>query len=638
MISTTLASYQTRCHDDLENAQKGLTALENDKGVKNVHTVLERLNDLYKVLDRGSNEAGLLRSVHPEAKVRELADKCEQEFSKISTNLGLSRPLYEAVAAVDVSREDAITQRYVQHMLRDFRRAGVDKSNEIREQVRKLKDELVEIGQRFSTNIREDVRSIKLDSVGSLDGLPQDYVDSHKPGADGKITITTDYPDYVPFMSYAKNDAKRLELYTVFRQRGYPKNEAVLRQLLEKRYALAQLLGYKDWAEYITEDKMIKTEEAASAFIEKINALAKKRAERDYSELLARKQKDDPNAKEVGDWQKAYYEELVRREKYDFDSQAVREYFSFGKVRQGVLDITSQMFGVTYRKIATPVWHASVEAYEMDDKDGNPIGRFYFDMHPREGKYKHAAAFPIRTGVEGQQLPEAALICNFPGADDPSALMEHSDVETFFHEFGHLVHHLFGGHQRWLGVSGFSTEWDFVEAPSQMLEEWGWDKAVLKRFAVNKAGETIPDHLIAKMQKARDFGKGLWVRHQMFYAALSLNYYNQDPSKIDLAAVAKAMQQEYSPFPYVRDTFFQYSFGHLDGYSAIYYTYMWSLVIAKDLFHVFEEKGLLNPDAASRYRKYILEPGGSKDAALLVKDFLGRDYTFDAFGRWLNKQ
>jgi thimet oligopeptidase len=316
----------------------------------------------------------------------------------------------------------------------------------------------------------------------------------------------------------------------------------------------------------------------------------------------------------------------------------VREYFSFGKVRQGVLDITSQMFGVTYRKIATPVWHASVEAYEMDDKDGNPIGRFYFDMHPREGKYKHAAAFPIRTGVEGQQLPEAALICNFPGADDPSALMEHSDVETFFHEFGHLVHHLFGGHQRWLGVSGFSTEWDFVEAPSQMLEEWGWDKAVLKRFAVNKAGETIPDHLIAKMQKARDFGKGLWVRHQMFYAALSLNYYNQDPSKIDLAAVAKAMQQEYSPFPYVRDTFFQYSFGHLDGYSAIYYTYMWSLVIAKDLFHVFEEKGLLNPDAASRYRKYILEPGGSKDAALLVKDFLGRDYTFDAFGRWLNKQ
>ncbi len=637
--SKTATHYEKRCEEDLTAARNAFIALEQREkaGKATVASVLEPLNALLVIIDRASNEAGLMRNVHPDAGVRAIADKCEQDFSKLATDLSLSRPLYDALAAMDVGAEDAVTKRYVEHSLRDFRRAGVDKDEATRDQVRKLNEELVVTGQQFSKNINEDVRSIKLDSAAELEGLPQDYIDAHKPGDDGKITVTTDYPDYLPFMTYAKNDKRRKELYVVNRQRGYPANDKVLSDLLAKRHQLAKLLGYKNWAHYITEDKMIKTAEAAQAFIDKVNKLAEPRAKKELDQLLQRLQKDDPKLKTVGDWQKTYAEELVRRDSYKFDSQEVRKYFPYDRVRTGVLETMSAMFGVQFAKVANAdVWHPSVEAYEMKSGD-KLLGRFFLDMHPRENKYKHAAAFPIRGGVRDKQVPEAALVCNFPGGDGSAGLMEHDDVETFFHEFGHLIHHLFGGDQRWIGVSGIRTEWDFVEAPSQLLEEWAWNPEALKKFAISEAGETIPDALVTKMRAARDFGKGTATRHQMFYAALSLAYYNRDPKGLDTTAQVKELQKKYSPYAYVDDTYFQYSFGHLEGYSAIYYTYMWSLAIAKDLFSVFEKQGMFNPEPAKRYRNIILESGGSRDADVIVHDFLQRDHSFDAFASWLNR-
>lgn len=634
MTKSALAlAYEKECHESLADARRRFAALENAAGPKTVAAVLEPWNEMWMVIDRTLSRAGLLREVHPDRDVRAAADACEQEAQKLITEITLARPLYDAMSAVDASREDAPTQRYLKHVLRDFRRAGVDKDETARRRVAALKEELVKIGQEFAKNIREDVRGIRLDSSRDLEGLPQDYIDSHKPGADGKITVTTDYPDYVPFMTYAMSDARRLELYKAFRQRGTPKNLDLLKRMLEKRFQLATTLGYAHWADYVTEDKMIKTAEAARAFLKKVDEVSATRAERDYQELLAVLRKIDPAAQEIGDWRKAFVEEAVKRGKYRFDSQEVRPYFAYDNVKQGVLGLTSRLFGVAIKRLETAdVWHASVEAYEMSDASG-VIGRFYLDMHPRDDKYKHAAAFPIQAGVAGKRLPEAALACNFPSG---RGLMEHDHVETFFHEFGHLIHHLFGGRQRWVGVSGFNTEWDFVETPSQMLEEWAWDDQALATFAKDEKGKTIPEELVNKMRKARDFGKGLWARQQIFYASLSLAYHDQDPGALDTTALMKALQAKYTPFKYVEDTYFHASFGHLDGYSAIYYTYLWSLVIAKDLFSVFEKEGMLNPAPAARYRKHILEPGGSKDAKDLVSDFLGRAYTFESFTRWLN--
>ena len=631
--SMTAQSYDQTCQQQLDSAKAKLQTLEALTATPTVANVLEPLNDLWLVIDAALNQAGLMRNVHPDADIRKAAGHWEQEFNKLITNMGLSRPLYAALSKTDVSREDAVTQRYVARLLRDFRRAGVDRDDPTRKKIRALKEALVSLGQNFETNIREDVRHISLDRMEDLAGLPQDYIDKHQPGPDGKILINTEYPNTIPFMSYAKNDAARKALYTVFRQRGYPKNGPVLDAILQKRFALAQLLNYPTWADYITEDKMIKTSAAAQAFIDKISEVAKPRAQHDYQELLQRLKQETPHATSVGDWQKGYLEELVKRENYHFDSQAARAFFPFARVRQGLFDVTGKMFGVTYRKVDAPVWHPSVEAYEILSQ-GTVLGRFFLDLHPRADKYQHAAAFPIRSGVDERQLPEAALVCNFPEGDN--ALMEHDEVQTFFHEFGHLLHHLFAGKQRWVGVSGISTEWDFVEAPSQMLEEWTFDAKTLKTFAQNAKGEVISDELITAMRRARDFGKGMQVTHQMFYAAVSLQFHRQDPKGLDTNNLMQALQKRYSSFAYVPDTHFQLSFGHLEGYSAIYYTYMWSLVISKDLFSVFEHDGLLNPEVAKRYRQKVLEPGGSNDAAVLVHDFLGRDFSFDAFAKWLN--
>ncbi|MBU2985689.1 Zn-dependent oligopeptidase [Saccharophagus degradans] len=625
-------SYLNECKAEYTTASELFETLQSATPAASDMALLAEIDKLDIVIDRVISKASLFRNVHPNAALREAADNCQQKVIELITEINLSKPLYAKIAKIDTSQLSALDKRYVEELIQDYKRSGVDLDEKSRNRIRALQDEIVALGQSFNKNIREDVRSISVNSASELEGLPQDYIDAHPAGEDGKITLTTSYPDYIPVMQYAKNDALRLAFYKEFRKRGYPANEKVLKDLLIKRAELAKILGYSDYASYVTEDLMIKTPENARNFINKINVLAKKQANEEYQLLLNRLKQIDPTATRVGDWQKTYLEELVKTEQFDVDSQKIREYFNYNAVRDGIFDLTETMFGVTIKPWQTEVWHESVESYEMWEGD-HLVGKFFLDMHPREGKYNHAAAFGYQDGVKGVQPPILALVCNFPSGTD---LMEHSQVETFLHEFGHLLHGLFGGHQPRMYFSGIKPEHDFVEAPSQMLEEWVWDADTLKTFAKNAAGETIPDDLIAKMNAGRNFGRALFTRHQMFYAAVSLNYYTGDPAEIDLTAAMKALQKEYSPYAYVEDTYFHASFGHLYGYSATYYTYMWSLVIASDMFSEFEKAGLRNQEVATRYRDTVLAPGGSKDAAQMVEDFLGRPYSFETFAKGLS--
>ena len=629
-------AFLDQCQESFGQVASQFSALEAKKKFRNTSELLTDINEMDMVIDRAISKASLYANVHPEALVRSAAEICEQKFVALLSEIGLSRPLYNHLKNIEVSKLDALDKRYVEHMLRDLRRSGVDKDELTRNRIKALNEEINLIGQTFDKNIRDDVRQIAIDSVDELKGLPDDYIAAHKPGADGKIIITTTYPDYVPVMQYAHSEKLRRDLYKVFRQRGYPQNEKVLQELVAKRHELAGLLGYSNTAEYVTDVMMIESPENAQDFIDRVADIAAPVAEAEYQVLLDRLKKLDPQATKVTDWQKTYLEELIKQEKYEVDSRELRQYFAYENVRQGIFDLTQTMFGIEIKPWQTEVWHESVEAYEIWDGD-RIIGRFFMDMHPREGKYNHAAAFSIQDGVKGIQLPISALVCNFPGGDGGSGLMEHSDVETFLHEFGHLLHGIFGGNQKWLGFSGIKTEWDFVEAPSQMLQEWVWDAETLATFARNDRGEVIPPPLVEKMVAGRDFGRGLWTRHQLFYASLSLNVYNRDPESLNFDQLSAQLQNKYSPFDYVDDTYFYTSFGHLNGYSAIYYTYMWSLVIAADMFSEFEREGLRNPDVAQRYRKTVLEPGGSRDAADLVKEFLGRSYNFEAFAEDLNR-
>ncbi len=628
--------FRTECLAGLHRAQ-ALRPEIIGSAARTIDEALDKNTQLLPAARASTALAGLMSEVHPDEGIRDAARECEQEVSKFYSALALDREMYDTLAAIDVSAADADTQRFHAHTLRDYRRAGVDRSPEVRARLEKIDEELTKLGQAFSKTISEDVRTVEVEDGKRLAGLPADFVASHPPGADGKIRITTDYPDYNPFMTYAEDDALREQLYIAFRSRGDQSNEAVLRDILVLRAEKAKLLGYADWADYITADKMIGSGDRAAAFLERVQALAAPRAQQDYAELLRQLQTVDPNATAVADWQKVWLENLVKRDRYEVDASEVRQYFPYERVLRGLLEITSEIFDLSYRPVTdAPPWHPTVLTYDVV-RAGEKLGRIYLDMHPREGKYKHAAQFPLKDGVRGTQLPEGVLVCNFPqpSATDPG-LLEHDDVVTMFHEFGHLMHHVLGGHQRWITQSGVATEWDFVEAPSQMFEEWAWRHDTLARFARHHVtGEVIPEALVEKMRRADKFGLGTQTVQQIFYASISLGFHRADPQTLDQLAEVKALQKKYTPFAYVPGTRFHASFGHLVGYSAMYYTYQWSLVIAKDLLTPFAGRGLMATDVTYAYRDKVLAPGGSRDAAQLVKDFLGREYDFGAYERFL---
>ena len=618
---------EERTRTSLDTARRLIAALK-DGTPRSTVDVLELWNETDIVLRAADSAAGLLAEVHPDEALRELAEARSQELSRLQTERTQDRELFAVIDATDPAGLDADAARLRARILRDFRRGGVDRPDDVRARLVEIADRLTVLDQDFSRNIRDSVGSIRVEPE-RLAGLPQDWVDAHPVGDDGLVTVTTDYPDVIPFRTFATDAAARRELTIEFLNRAWPANDTVLAEMLALRQEMARLLGYDGWPAYDAEVKMVGGSPQIAEFIEKITAASEAAGRHDYAALLARRRVDEPDADGLDSADAAYYGELIRREQYSVDAQQVRQYFDFGRVRAGLLDVTARLFGIEYAQVPdAAVWHEDVTAYDVH-LDNQTLGRIYLDLHPRAGKYKHAAQFDLVVGVDGQQLPEGVLVCNFG-----RGVMEHSDVVTLFHEFGHLVHHVLGGRQRYARFSGVATEWDFVEAPSQMLEEWAWDAEILRTFATNADGEPIPAELVARMRAAKEFGKGYAVRTQMFYAALSYGVHEDPPA--DLTEAVKVAQARYDLFRYIEGTHFQASFGHLAGYTSGYYTYMWSLVIAKDLFSAFDPANLFDTHVASRYRDEILARGGSDDAAVLVRNFLGRPFSFDAYAAWLN--
>ncbi len=618
-----------RARAGLAEARRLVDALRDQPPADALET-LRRWDEVSLALSNVAAVGSLLANVHPQEAVRTASEQSEVEVDRLVTELRQDRRLYEVFAGLDAEGLDPVAARLLRKTLDDFRRAGVDLDDEARGRLAEINERLTEVGQQFGRTIRDDVRTVHVPAE-RLAGLPQDWLDAHPAGDDGLVPVTTDYPDSVPARMFVHDAAVRREVTTAFLERGWPDNEALLQEMFALRHEQANLVGYSDWASYDADVKMIGKGPAIPEFIDRIAEAADEPMRRDLGLLLERYRRDVPGATAIDTADSLYYEELVRQERHDVDAQQVRRYFDFARVRQGLLDVTARLFGVRYEPVPEArVWHEDVTAYDVlvDEPYGERIGRIYLDLHPREGKYKHAAQFTLADGLADRQLAEGVLVCNFS-----RGLMEHDHVVTLFHEFGHLVHHVLAGRGEWTRFAGVATEWDFVEAPSQMLEEWAWDADVLQTFAVSESGEPIPADLVERMRAADDFGKGYHARTQMFYAAMSYWFHTDRPA--DLTAAMRELQARYSPFPYIDGTHMFASFGHLGGYSSAYYTYMWSLVIAKDLFSAFDPDDLFDTEVAGRYRDKVLAPGGGRDAADLVADFLGRPYTFDAYAAWL---
>jgi thimet oligopeptidase len=594
--------------------------------------ILQLWNDAAIALANAFAVTSLLSSVHPDAEVVELAEAIEVEARKFADDLHLDADVHAQLSSVRQDPLDDGARRMLEDALRTFRRGGVDLDEAARDRLRSLNERETELGQAFSRNIRDGRRTARVPAA-ALEGLPEDYRESHQPDDEGMVSVTTEYPDAHPFMTFSRDAEARRTVALESLNIAWPENDAVLGELLRVRDEKAKLLGYADWPSYDAEVKMIAEGDAIPAFIEDVAEKALPSAERDLAVLLERAAQD--GAEQIDNSNLRYYLEAVKRESYGVDAQEVRRYFDFAKVHDGLLDVTGRLFGLSYERVDVATWHDEVTSYDVflagteGDAGRERLGRIHLDLHPRDRKYNHAAQFDLVPGVRNRQLAEGVLVCNFP-----RGLMDHDDVVTLFHEFGHLMHHVLAGRHEWVRFSGVATEWDFVEAPSQMLEEWAWDAEVLRGFATDADGNPVPAGLVDRMRAAEEFAKGLMARTQMFYASVSYRFHAELPE--DLTARMLQLQDAYSLVRPIEGTHFFAGFGHLAGYSSAYYTYMWSLVIAKDLFSAFHSDDLFDTEVAHRYRDRVLAPGGSRDAAALVADFLGRPYSTEAFSAWLN--
>ena len=611
------------CETALGEAKAAFVALEAQTGKATVERVFGQYEVMTDALT-GIGDVWHLRSVHPNADVREAANTCSERQSDFLSQIGLSRPYFDRIAAIDTTELTAVERHMVEEALEGFRRSGVDRDAATRQKIRTLQSDITALGNEFDKNIREDVRSVQVDA-SELAGLPQDYIDAHPADDAGLVTITTDYPDLYPVMTYAKSDDLRKALRVKARSRGYPANKGLLEQLIAKRHELANILSFPSHVALSMDSQMIESPQNAQAFLDSIGDALKVPVKEELAVMLSRLQEDQPEAESVEVWQSGYIQNLLRLEDYKLDAQEVRTYFQYPRVRDGIFQLTEDLFDVEITPWDTPTWHEDVETFEVRD-NGVLLGRFYMDNHPRPFKYQHAAHWTLRTGIKNKQIPMSGLAQNFP-----KGLMEHSQVETFLHEFGHLLHNMFSSTQKWSPVAGMSMERDFVEAPSQMLEEWIWDFDTLSKFAINEQGETIPRALVDKMVRARHFGRAIGTATQVYYANLSLNAYHREPSSFDLDDLTRELESKYAAYPHLPGTHFYANFGHLNGYSSNYYTYQWSLAIATDLFSKFEEGGLRNTSIANDYRRKVLEAAGSKPATEFVADFLGRQFSTEAY-------
>jgi len=622
--------------------EAALAALLAVEGQRTPENTLRLYDVAVEQLSLAGAQAGVLNSVAADKAVRDQAQLEAQNVAMAGSALSLNRAVYDALAAIDLDRADlpvnSATRHYLQRTLLQYRLSGVDKDQATRDLLQSLHEKATKLSLEFGRNIQEGGKTI-VATQSELEGLPQDYLDRHQPDAEGKVSISTDPPDMQPVMTFASSAALRERMFLAYNTRAYPANQQILLDLLATRQQVAAILGFRSWADLATADQMMGSAANVRTFLAHLDEASRDGARREHALILAFARQRQAGLEEIDITSRGYWYEQFRRAAFDFDSQSVRPYFPYEKVEAGVLETAAQLFKIEFRRSSAPGWDPAVSVYEVFD-GGQHVGRFYLDMHPREGKDKWFSAAPIVTGVRGRYLPEAALICNFPGGSpDDSGLMQYNDVVTFFHEFGHLMHAILGGQTDWAGISGFATEGDFIEVPSQMLEEFFRDEKLLQAFANHyETGEVLPAEIIRKMKLAGSFGRADWVRSQLYYTMLSLDLHDQDPAGIDLDEITQRLYKSLQPWTWLEGNRMYASFGHLTGYSSNYYTYAFDKVIALDFFDQFDSSDLLGCDAGARYRKAVLEQGGSKPGREMVRAFLGRDEEFAAFSKWLNEE
>jgi oligopeptidase A len=639
-VGMTVDGVTRLCDDNLDIARKIIAAVKRLDHQKpdslSWERTLGRLDDAFLAVGDASEFPYLMGVAHTDENVRNAARACETKTDELNTSIWLDADLAHVIKAYAEKHEKLSPerQRFLDQTLRDFRRNGLDLPADKQQRLRKINAELTDLGQRFIAEISASTGKVALQAV-QLRGLPDDYIKAHPPGPDKKVVITTDYPDYYPFAKYALDRDAARELYIKFTNRGGDANVGRLDRILALRYEKAQLLGYTNWADYAIEPRMAKTAAEVRAYLDRLGKAIRPAVDKELDEFRKEFYRVVPKlSKPMTPPDRDFLTERLKNKRYKLDGKELEKYFEVTQVTKGLLDVTAEMYGLEYRPVDEVTWHPSVKAYEVWS-GGKLIGKFYLDLYSRENKYKHAAMFAIRTGktLAGgvRQTPIAALVCNFP---DPGQPMPHDQVVTYFHEYGHVLHHLLTETEL-ASFAGTNVVRDFVETPSQLFEEWPWSREVLDRFARHaQTGEKLPDAIYQALTESRRLGLALATERQIFLAMLDLAYHTEKPG-FDTTKLLEQIHKQYFSFEYVKGTHFQSSFGHLIGYDAGYYGYQWAMTLAYDALSRFQKAGLLDKQTAGDWRRLVLAKGGAADERQMIHDFLGRDPTEQAYVDYL---
>jgi thimet oligopeptidase len=615
------AGVTAACEDGIARARRTIAAMAAKRGAG---AIFDEWNRLQIEMEDVLNPVYLLGNVSPDKAVRDASEPCLQKFTTLGTDLFQDEKLFARVsAAAPMNPHQAKLKK---DLLEGFEDSGVALAPAKRARAREIFDRLEELRQVFDRNIRDDPTRVAF-KPEEMAGLPENYLKDRKPGSDGNYVLALDYPSYFPFMQGARSEEARRRYYVAKMNQGGAGNLDLLEQIFKLRKELAGLYGLPTYADYALRRKMVQSPATANRFLAEVKAAVTDLEKKDVEELRAEKARElgTPLAEtRIGSWDVPYYQEKVRRERFDVDQEKLRRYFPTGKAVEYTLRVAQALYGVKFREVKVPVWHDDVRYFDvLDARTGRFISGFYLDLFPREGKYNHAAAFPLRGASRlAGRTPLSALVTNFNREG-----LNRDELETLLHEFGHVLHGVLS-RTDYNAHAGTSVKGDFVEAPSQMFEEWARREqplALFKEVCADCPQLTHED--IGRLEAARRYGQGLRYARQWLYASFDMAL-STDPQPP--LAVWKALEGA-TPLGYVEGTSFPSSFSHIASqYGAGYYGYMWSEVLALDMLSAFKAD-MLDPKVGARYRDTILAQGGQEEEMDLVKRFLGRKPSNEAF-------
>jgi thimet oligopeptidase len=577
----------------------------------------------------------LMGYVYPDPKIAAEGSACEEKAGMFVVSVYTRRDLYDAIKpAIPRTPEES---RLLAETLRQFKKNGLALPDDRLAIVRAKKEQLTKLEVEFTANLNNDTSSLDF-SAAELDGVPGEALATFARTENGLFRVTTKYPDYIPVMQNAKSTVTRKRLYSAFVNRQAESNTRLLTEAIEVRRQCAKELGYASWADYRLDGRMAKSTGTVLAFLEGLKAPLKEKIRSDLAALLTLKKELDPRADRVEPWDLAYLTEQERKRKFALDDEAIRKYFPFERVVQGMFDCFGPLLGVRFAEVVgAEVWAKGVKLCRViNAADDRTLAYIYFDMFPRDGKYGHMMMVPLIAGRQtrdGYSVPVTAIVGNFraPSGDIPS-LLTHDDVEGLFHEFGHALH---GSLTRipFASLAGSSVEWDFVETPSQALENWAWEPSVLDAISGNYANpeEKLPAPLRDRIIAARDLGAGLTYTRMLVISTEDMAFHTAE-GPVDVTAIANRTYRDLMDILPLLGGHEPATIGHfMGGYDAGYYSYLWAEVYALNVFARFKKDGLFNPDTGAAYRHWILEQGNMQDGTVLLKGFLKKEPGMDVF-------